>query len=166
MLEVRGQEHMKRVVAAVFAYADGQLNTGKHPKDVEQDLVSKGMEGEAASSVVEKIVTERQRQTDQRARQLAQRERERVAYRRRVAALRAEAAQRGMTIGAIICMVGVAVTLVSYSSTTLGGSIYILAWGAILFGAVRFLRGASLASTSREELHKEGLATQRLQLRQ
>ncbi len=165
MLEVRGQEHMKRVVAAVFAYADGQLNTGKHPKDVELDLVSKGMEGEAASSVVEKIVNERQRQADQRARLLMQRERERVAYRRRVAALRAEAAQRGMTIGAIICMVGVAVTLVSYSATW-GGSLYILAWGAILFGAVRFLRGASLASTSRLELHKEGLATQQLQLRQ
>jgi hypothetical protein len=165
MLEVRGQEHMKRVVAALFAYADGQLGTGKSPKDVEQDLLSKGMEQEAASSVVEKIVTERQRQADQRTRLVAQRERARAAYRRRVAALRAEAAQRGMTIGAIICLAGVCVTLVSYSATW-GGGIYVVAWGAILFGMVRFLRGAALASTSRDELQKEALATQRLPLRQ
>ena len=150
MLEVRGHEHMKRVVAAVFAYADGQLSTGKSATEVEKDLMSKGMEQEAAASVVDKIVNERARQSAERARLLAQRDRERAAHRRRVIALRAEAARQGMTVGAIICLAGVLITLLSYSAA-LSVGVYAAAWAAILFGAIRFLRAAAMASTNRLE---------------
>lgn len=154
MLEVRGQEHMKRVIAAVFAYADGQLSTGKSASEVEKDLMSKGMEKESAASVVDKIVNERARQAAERARLLAQRDRERAAHRRRVIALRAEAARQGMMIGAIICLIGVLITLLSYSAA-LSVSVYVIAWAAILFGAIRFLRAAALASTNRTEASDE-----------
>ncbi|HEY4122541.1 MAG TPA: hypothetical protein VGM56_31975 [Byssovorax sp.] len=50
------------------------------------------------------------------------------------------AAKNQMIIGALICVVGVVVTVVSYSSAS-GGSRYIFAWGAIIFGAFRFVRG-------------------------
>jgi cation transport ATPase len=156
MLEVRGQEHMKRVVAAVFAYADSQLTTGKSPSDVEQDLMSKGMEQESAASVVEKIVHERQRQAAERARVMAQRERERLAHRRRVMAMRAAAAQRSMMMGAMICAAGVLMSLLTHT-TSMNSAPYVVAWGVILFGAVRFLRGAALASTSRRELTDEAV---------
>lgn len=154
MLEVRGQEHMKRVVAAVFAYADGQLSTGKSAAEVQKDLVAKGMEHDSAASVVEKIMTERLRQASERARLMAQRERERAAYRRRIIALRAEAARQGMAVGAIICLAGILVTLLGYSAAPNVG-VYLLAWGAILFGAVRFLRAAALASSTRAEAGEE-----------
>ena len=156
MLEVRGQEHMKRVVAAVFAYADGQLTTGKSPVDVEQDLMSKGMEPESALSVVEKIVHERHRQAAERARVMAQRERERIAHRRRVMAMRAAAAQRTMMMGAMICAAGVLMSLLTHS-TSMSGAPYVVAWGVILVGAVRFLSGAAMASTSRRELTEEAV---------
>lgn len=156
MLEVRGQEHMKRVVAAVFAYADSQLTTGKSPRDVEQDLMSKGMEQESAASVVEKIVHERQRQAAERARVMAQRERERLAHRRRVMAMRAAAAQRSMMMGAMICAAGVLMSLLTHT-TSMNSAPYVVAWGVILFGTVRFLRGAALASTSRRELTDEAV---------
>jgi hypothetical protein len=145
---------MRRVVAAVFAYADGQLSTGKSAADVEGDLVSKGMEKDAAAAVVDKIVNERARQSAERARLLAHRDRERAAHRRRVLAMRAEAARQGMTIGAIICLVGVLVTLLGYSAAP-HMAVYALAWAAILFGAIRFLRAAALASTNRAEAAEE-----------
>jgi cation transport ATPase len=147
---------MKRVVAAVFAYADGQLTTGKSPGDVEQDLRSKGMEKESAASVVEKIVHERQRQAAERERLMAQRQRERCAHRRQVMSLRAAAAQRRMMMGAMICGVGVLMSLFTHS-TAMNGAPYVVAWGVILFGAVRFLRGAAMASASRRALTDEAI---------
>lgn len=158
MLEVRGQEHMKRVVAAVFSYADGQLGIGKSPGEVELDLVSKGMEPEAATSVVEKIVSERSRQAAERARLLARRERERLAHRRRVMAMRAEAARQSMTTGALICLAGVAISFFFTFAGSWGNALYLLSWAAILFGAIRFLRGASLASTTRAQAREEAVA--------
>jgi len=48
-----------------------------------------------------------------------------------------------VVIGGLICAVGVAVTAVSYSaaSASSGGGAYVVAWGAIVFGAVRMFRG-------------------------
>ncbi len=155
MLEVRGQEHMKRVVAALFSYADGQLGIGKSPGEVQQDLISKGMEQDAAVSVVEKIVNERARQAAERTRLLARRERERVAHRRRVMALRAEAARQSMTTGALICLIGVATSFFFTYAGSWGSAVYLLAWAGILFGAIRFLRGASLASATRAQVREE-----------
>jgi len=48
-----------------------------------------------------------------------------------------------MVIGGLICLVGIVVTVVSYSaasSSSRGGS-YVVAWGAILFGGIRFFKG-------------------------
>jgi hypothetical protein len=47
-----------------------------------------------------------------------------------------------MVIGGLICAVGVVVTLVTYNQAAgAGGGSYIIAWGAILFGGIRFLLG-------------------------
>ncbi len=48
-----------------------------------------------------------------------------------------------MAIGGIICLVGIVITVVSYgaaSGSSRGGR-YVVAWGAILFGAIRFFKG-------------------------
>ena len=50
------------------------------------------------------------------------------------------AAKNQMIIGALICIVGIVVTAVTYSAAT-GGGRYVVAWGAIIFGGFRFIRG-------------------------
>jgi hypothetical protein len=51
-----------------------------------------------------------------------------------------------MITGAVICVIGIVVTAVSYSSASEGGGSYVVAWGAIIFGAIRFFRGLMQAS--------------------
>ncbi len=43
-------------------------------------------------------------------------------------------------MGSVICLLGIVVTVGSYSSASAGGS-YVVAWGAIIFGGVRLFRG-------------------------
>ena len=45
-----------------------------------------------------------------------------------------------MVIGAIVCVGGIVVTVATYQSAQ-GGGHYIIAWGAIIFGAIQFFRG-------------------------
>lgn len=54
--------------------------------------------------------------------------------------MRAKVHRRQMLVGAACVIVGIIVTVGTYSSARRGGS-YIVAWGAILFGAVDFVRG-------------------------
>jgi hypothetical protein len=55
----------------------------------------------------------------------------------------ADGALRNMGIGGAICAIGLAVTIVTYSAAASapGGGRYLVAWGAILFGGLQFLRG-------------------------
>jgi len=47
---------------------------------------------------------------------------------------------RNMAVGAIVCLIGIAVTAGTYSAASSGGH-YVVAWGAIVFGAFQFLKG-------------------------
>jgi hypothetical protein len=51
-----------------------------------------------------------------------------------------------MGVGSLICVVGIAITVGSYemAASSPGGGSYLLAWGAIVFGGVRFLKGVIL----------------------
>jgi hypothetical protein len=53
---------------------------------------------------------------------------------------KSEKARKDMLHGALWCIGGTLVTLISYSSTSNGGS-YVVTWGAIVFGAIQFFRG-------------------------
>jgi hypothetical protein len=56
---------------------------------------------------------------------------------------RREAALKNMAIGAFICIVGLVITAGSYSaaSSSSSGGRYVIAWGAVIFGGIQFLRG-------------------------
>jgi len=54
-------------------------------------------------------------------------------------------AKRKMKRGALWCVGGIAVTLLTYTLATGGGS-YIVAWGAIIFGAIEFFQGYAAMS--------------------
>lgn len=47
-----------------------------------------------------------------------------------------------MLYGGIVCLVGLVITIWTYTSALNGGT-YFVAWGAIIFGAIRFFRAAS-----------------------
>jgi hypothetical protein len=48
-----------------------------------------------------------------------------------------------MAIGALVCVIGILVTAVTYgaASSGSGGGHYVVAWGAIVFGGFQFLKG-------------------------
>jgi hypothetical protein len=47
---------------------------------------------------------------------------------------------KDMSVGCVVCIIGIVVTLVTYGAAS-GGGTYVIAWGAILFGALQFLKG-------------------------
>ena len=47
---------------------------------------------------------------------------------------------RNMAIGAAICVVGILITAGTYGAASPGGH-YVVAWGAIVFGGIQFLKG-------------------------
>jgi len=51
--------------------------------------------------------------------------------------------QRNMLYGALWCTGGIIITLVTYgmASSGSGGGTYVIAWGAVLFGAIQFFKG-------------------------
>ena len=63
-----------------------------------------------------------------------------------IAQLRAAYRQNGLKnigIGILVCIIGIVVTALTYgvASSGRGGGHYIIAWGAVLFGAIQALRG-------------------------
>jgi len=50
-------------------------------------------------------------------------------------------AKRNMVVGGLWCVGGIVVTAVTYSQASSGGGRYVMAWGAILFGGIQFVRG-------------------------
>ena len=52
------------------------------------------------------------------------------------------AGRRHMIMGAVVCAVGIVITAVTYSmAEESGGGTYVVAWGAIVFGAIQGVRG-------------------------
>ena len=51
---------------------------------------------------------------------------------------------RDMLVGALWCVGGIVVTVASYgaAASNPGGGRYVVAYGAIIFGAIQFIRGA------------------------
>lgn len=102
----------KEAVRAIYAYAAGLMKDGQTRAQVEAALVQRGLGQEAASGVVVNLVQARDK-----------------------------AAKKNMLFGALWCVGGIIVTVVTLSMAMEGGGTYIVAWGAIIFGAIQFFRG-------------------------
>jgi len=61
------------------------------------------------------------------------------------------AGRRNMMIGGAICVVGLLVTIATFAAAanSSGGGKFIIAWGAVVFGAIQFFRGLSQAQQGR-----------------
>ena len=102
----------KEAVRAIYAYAARLMKDGQTGSQVEDALVQKGLGQEAASGVVANLIQ-----------------------------ARAKAAKKNMLYGALWCIGGIIVTVVTLGMAVQGGGTYIVAWGAIIFGAIQFFRG-------------------------
>jgi hypothetical protein len=103
-------------VERAFSYAKDVLRQGMQPAAVEEVLRSQGFDAASASAIV------------QRANQMKNERR--------------TAGMRGMIIGGVVCAIGTVITIASYTAAEEGGGgHYVIAWGAIIFGAIRFFRG-------------------------
>lgn len=119
-------DEIEKAVEAIYAYGAALLREGKSPNEVEEALVAKGIERKTAEVVVDKLT---------RTRDTA------------VVADRKERGAKNMMIGGLICVVGIIITAATYSGAS-GGGRYVIAWGAIIFGAIRFFQGLAQSSSS------------------
>ena len=109
----------EEVVQAVYEHAASMMMDGKSRRQIEEDLMDKGLDQESASVVVTNLKEMKKE---------------------------AEAGQGtgNMIFGALWCVGGIAVTAATYSAAE-GGGTYVVAWGAIVFGAVQFFIGLGQA---------------------
>ncbi len=105
----------EQIVQAVYAFAAEQMKNGLSPQHIQSMLVEKGLDQDFAATVVSNLT------------------------RLRSEAIR-EAGKKDMLYGALWCIGGIIVTAMTYSAAAPGGT-YVVAWGAILFGAIQFFRG-------------------------
>ncbi len=106
----------EEVARAIYAFAAQEMKAGKSTYQVEQALEEKGLTPEAARIVVDRLSQARSKTSS-------------------------DAATRHMAIGGIICVIGIVVTVATYSAASSGGGTYVVAWGAIIYGGWQFLRG-------------------------
>ena len=109
------QPSEEEVVQAIYAFAAEQMENGMSNSQIETMLVDKGLDEETAATVVGNL--------DQMRSEAA-----------------SSAGKKNMLFGALWCIGGIVVTAATYSAASGGGS-YVVAWGAIVFGAIQFFRG-------------------------
>ncbi len=109
----------QEVVKDVAGFAAEQMFEGVAPSQIEATLTERGVDPETAATVVGNLKQAK-------------------------AKVDREAAQKNMLHGAIWCILGLVVTVVTYQMASgPGGGRYVIAWGAVVFGGIQFLRGLS-----------------------
>ena len=101
----------RQAIDAIYAQTAAHIQKGVSYEDIAAALVQQGLDPESAALVI-----------------------------RQVADARREAGLRNAKVGAAWCIGGGLVTAITFASAS-GGGTYVVAWGAILFGAVQGFRG-------------------------
>jgi hypothetical protein len=101
------------------AIAIEQLSRGLSPAVVRRELVERGVSSVEANRVIDTLVPESRAKT--RDSDMG-------------------SGVKNMLIGAVVCFIGLAVTIGSYVAAEPGG-VFLLAYGPIIFGGIQFVRG-------------------------
>ncbi len=110
----------EEAIEALYAYTAERMANGNSEHEIQRLLVEKGLDTETAGAIVANVAE------------------------LRTEAIR-DAAKKNMIYGALWCIGGIAVTAATYDAASGGGS-YVVAWGAILFGGIQFVRGLAQSS--------------------
>ena len=113
----------EEIIDAIYGMAAEAMAGGATDQRVQGMLVEQGLDQESASKVVSDL------------------------NQMKGEAIR-DAGKKNMIYGALWAVGGTVVTVATYSAASGGGS-YVVAWGAILFGAIQFIRGAVQTSTGK-----------------
>jgi hypothetical protein len=114
------QLSQEQFVETVYAFAADQMKDGASAHEIQASLVEKGLDPDDAATVVANLT------------------------RLKSEAIRS-AGKKNMLYGGLWCVGGTVVTALTYSAAAAGGGRYVVAWGAIVFGAVQFFRGVGQA---------------------
>ena len=111
------QVDARELAEAVYSFAAMQMKSGASTPEIEAALIQKGLDQEAARTVTTNLARLRDRAMN-------------------------EVGRRNMRNGARWFVGGCLVTFVTYAmAASSGGGGYIVTWGAIVFGAIQFIRG-------------------------
>ena len=105
----------EEMVQEVYEFAAEQMSNGASEQQTRSLLVQQGLDPESAVIVVSNLTQMRSE------------------------AIR-KAGKKEMLYGALWCVGGTIVTVATYAAAS-GGGTYIIAWGAIIVGAIQFFRG-------------------------
>jgi hypothetical protein len=113
-----------QVVDALYAFVATQMQNGVSGAEIQRQLIGKGLDAASANSIVCTLQEARKR-------------------------LMRAAGRKNMIVGGLVCLVGLAVTVFTMqAAANAGGGRYVVAWGAVVFGAIQFFRG--LTQTGKE----------------
>jgi hypothetical protein len=105
----------QEAIQQLYNYAAGLKSDGRSEDDIKADLVTQGVDEESAGIIAADIEVQ-------------------------FADLKNKAANKNMLYGGLWCIGGTIVTIATYSAAE-GGGRYVVAWGAIIFGAIQFFKG-------------------------
>jgi hypothetical protein len=109
------------------ALAIGLLSRGLSPRQVRGQLIERGVSQVETDRVVDALVPGEAKSKPQ-------------------AATGTNSGMKNMAIGAIVCLIGLAVTIGSYVAAEPGG-VFLLAYGPVIFGGIQFVRGCIQLTT-------------------
>lgn len=116
MEEQREKIDQQEIVNQIYGFtADMLYNQKKSIEETKAALIENGLRAEDADVVIANL----QNQYKQEKR---------------------EAGNKNMLYGALWCVGGLLVTILTYSAASDGGT-YVVAWGAVIFGAIQFCKG-------------------------
>lgn len=116
MEEQRERIDQQEIVNQIYGFtADMLYNQKKSVEETKAALIGNGLKPEDADVVISNL----QNQYKQEKR---------------------EAGNKNMLYGALWCVGGLLVTILTYSAASNGGT-YVVAWGAVIFGAIQFFKG-------------------------
>ena len=116
MEEQREKIDQQEIVNQIYGFtADMLYNQKKSIEETKAALIENGLRAEDADVVIANL----QNQYKQEKR---------------------EAGNKNMLYGALWCVGGLLVTILTYSAVSDGGT-YVVAWGAVIFGAIQFFKG-------------------------
>jgi hypothetical protein len=105
----------EQLLQTMAVYAVELYKTGLSNPQIESKLIKKGLNAPSVGIIMKDISKQRAGETK-------------------------EAGTRNMLYGTFMCIAGIVVTAMTYAAA-IGGGTFIIAWGAIIFGAGLFVRG-------------------------
>ena len=109
------QSAAQQFIREVYQRTATLANEGKSKDKIQTELIAMGLNKETASMVIGNVFRLRKK-----------------AHR--------EAGARNAMVGAAWCVGGIAITALTYQLAS-GGGVFVVAWGAILFGGIQFIKG-------------------------